>query len=118
MPQEMPEILDYKNLMGKLAAIDGQWEELKILLAFKSPQNNIEAAQRPADEPKLPMGRDDKVLQFPHMGSHPRAQVALDEFCLNARLIKAEKQINRITLMGFGLMVIIIALVAVQIFLK
>jgi hypothetical protein len=118
MPREMPDFLDYKNLMGKLASIDCEWEELKNLLAFRSPQKNIESAQRPAPQPKLPMGRDDKVMQFPNIASHPRAQIVLDEFCLNARLIKAEKQINRITLMGFGFMADIIVLIAVQIFLK
>jgi hypothetical protein len=118
MPREMPEVLDYKNLMKKLASIDGQWEELKNILAFRSPKKNLESAQQPAAPPKLPMGRDDKVVQFPHIASHPKAQTVLDEFCLNARLIKAEKQINRITLMGFGFMAVIIALLAVQIFLK
>jgi hypothetical protein len=118
MPQEMPEVLDYKNLMRKLAAIDCEWEDLKNLLAFRSPQKNVEPAQSPDTQHKLPMCRDSKLVQFPHTASHPRAQTVLEEFCLNARLIKAEKQINRITLMGFLFMAIIIAVVAVQIFLK
>jgi hypothetical protein len=118
MPQEMPGVLDYKNLMGKLAAIDCEWEELKNLLAFRSLQKKIESPQNPVTQHKLQIGRDDKVVQFPQLASHPRAQILLEEFCLNERLIKAEKQINRITLLGFGFMAVIIALVIVQIFLK
>jgi hypothetical protein len=118
MPQEMPDVLDYKNLMRKLAAIDCEWEDLKNFLAFRSPQKNVEPPQNPVTQQKLPIGRDNKVVQFPPTASHPRGQTVLEEFYLNERLIKAEKQINRITLMGFGFMGIIIAMVAVQFFLK
>ena len=37
MSQSMPEVLDYRNLVGKLARIDSEWESLKGMLTFKAP---------------------------------------------------------------------------------
>jgi len=42
MSQSMPEVLDYRNLVGKLARLDSEWESLKGLLTFKAPYKNDE----------------------------------------------------------------------------
>ena len=61
MSQSMPEILDYRNLMGKLARIDSEWESLKGLLSFRSPHQPGEFADLPAPLETAPVGRESRV---------------------------------------------------------
>ena len=42
MSQSMPEVLDYRNLVSKLAHIDSEWESLKGMLTFKVPYKSDE----------------------------------------------------------------------------
>jgi hypothetical protein len=74
MSQSMPEALDYRVLVGKLARIDSEWESLKGLLTFKSPYKNEESAKNSAvnDESQMDMGN--KVVGFPQPSCHVKTQ--------------------------------------------
>jgi hypothetical protein len=64
MAQTMPEVLDYRNLMGKLARIDSEWESLKGMLAFRSPHNKEEPIKPVDTDDALPMDRETNVVGF------------------------------------------------------
>jgi hypothetical protein len=150
MAQTMPEVLDYRNLMGKLARIDSEWESLKGMLAFRSPHKKEEPIKPVVTDDALPMDRENNVVGFPsasapvatQTGSRKissRAAVTPAELealtqrdepynydealteknepypydeALTARLVKVERQLRRITLLGIACMALIIGLLA------
>jgi len=65
MSQSMPEVLDYRNLVGKLARIDSEWESLKGMLTFKAPYNHDEPAKSRAAGDAFPVEMANNVVDFP-----------------------------------------------------
>ncbi len=65
MSQSMPEVLDYRNLVGKLARIDSEWESLKGMLTFKAPYKNDAPAKSPAASDAFPVDMATNVVEFP-----------------------------------------------------
>jgi hypothetical protein len=133
MSQSMPEILDYRNLVVKLARIDSEWESLKGLLTFKGPSINEEPAKNLAVNNKSRTDMDNKVLGFPQPASQAqtecegvsgtmavtaRESAALTQKIgenshdgsLMARLSKVERQIHKLTLLVIAFMILAIAL--------
>jgi hypothetical protein len=142
MSHSMPEVLDYRNLVGKLARIDSEWESLKGLLTFKVPNKNDEPAKSPAADNAFPMNLANKVVEFPGPASIIKTQkgcegihipVAVTPRELEAitpkngetshnhtvreRLITVERQIHKLTLLLTTFMTLAIALLAVLTFL-
>jgi hypothetical protein len=143
MSQSIPEVLDYRDLLGKLARIDSEWESLKGLLTFKSPYKDGKPAKNSAvnDESQMDMGN--KVVGFPQPSCHVKTRTkreggrstmavtpmemevlsqkirenSHDEMSME-RLIKVEKQIHKLTLLVITFMTLTIALFAVLTFLK
>jgi hypothetical protein len=149
MAQTMPEVLDYRNLMGKLARIDSEWESLKGMLAFRGPHKKEEPIKPTVIDDDLPMDREHNVVGFPHAAASVITQTGLREIssraavtpaelealtqrdepyndealtpndgpyvydeALTARLLKVERQLQRITFLGIACMTLIIALLA------
>lgn len=142
MAQELPEVLDYRVLKQKLELIDSEWAVLKGLLTFKNPYKKAEPDERPVAYDDLPMDRDNQVVGFPETsaavasqaaweGSRGTVAVTSDELesllpqggennqagTLMERLIKVERQIHRITVLGIACMALTIALFGVFTFL-
>jgi hypothetical protein len=142
MSQSMPEVLDYRNLVGKLARIDSEWESLKGLLTFKVPYKNDERPKSPAAYDAFPMDMANRVVEFPgpastvknqtrYEGIHSSMAVTPRELeaitakngenghdkTLMGRLITVERQIHKLTLLVTALMTLAIALLAVLTFL-
>lgn len=142
MSQSMPEVLDYRNLMGKLARIDSEWESLKGLLAFKVPYKNDKPAKSPPADDAFPMDMANKVVEFPGPASTVKIQTGCEEIhspmavtpreleaitpkngenghdkTLMERLITVERQIHKLTLLVTAFMTLAIALLAVLTFL-
>lgn len=142
MSQSMPEVLDYKNLVVKLARIDSEWESLKGMLTFKSSARNEEPAKNHADNHKSQTDTGNKVVglaktssqvktatggkRLPHiMAVTPTESEALTqkmgenshERTLMERLSKVERQIHKLTLMVIAFMTLVTVLVAFLTFL-
>lgn len=142
MSQSMPEVLDYRNLVGKLARIDSEWESLKGLLTFKVPYKNDEPAKSPAAYDAFPMDMANKVVEFPGPSSTVKIQTGCEgihspmavtpreldaitpkngenghDKTLMERLITVERQIHKLTLHVTAFMTLAIALLAVLTFL-
>ena len=142
MSQSMPEVLDYRNLVGKLARIDSEWESLKGLLTFKVPYKEAEPAKSPAAYDAFPMDMANKVVEFPGPSSTVKIQTGCEgihgpmavtpreleaitpkngengyDKTLMERLITVEKQIHKLTLLVTVFMTSAIALLAVLTFL-
>jgi hypothetical protein len=142
----MPEVLDYRNLVVKLARIDNEWESLKGMLTFKGESRNEEPAKNLALHNKSQTYEDNKVVGFgktsaqvkTHTGYQrvprtmpvtPMESEALTEALtqeigessheetLMERLSKVESQIHKLTLMVVTFMTLTIALVAFLTFL-
>jgi hypothetical protein len=62
MPQSMPEALDYRNLVGKLARLDSEWESLKGMLTFKTPYKDDEPAKSSVASGASPMDTATNVV--------------------------------------------------------
>lgn len=90
MAQTMPEILDYRNLMGKLARIDSEWESLKGMLAFRSPHKKEEPIKPVVIDDALPMDREHNVVGFPHPAAPAVPQTGLREISSRAAVTPAE----------------------------
>jgi hypothetical protein len=138
----MPEVIDYRNIVGKLARIDSEWESLKGLLTFRAPHKNEEPAKSPAAQGPSPMDKADRVVEF-HRGAStakiqtgckkirrpiaitPRELEAItqkrgtikQDKTLAERLITVEKQIHKLTLVLTAFLTLAIALIAVLTFL-
>ncbi|MFA5110449.1 MAG: hypothetical protein WC443_03495 [Desulfobaccales bacterium] len=141
MPQSMPEVLDYRNLVGKLARIDSEWESLKGLLTFRVPHKNDEPANSPAAYDAGSMDMANNLVEFPGSTSPVKIQPGDEEShspipitpreleaitrkggkghdkTLMERLIKVERQIHKLTLLVTAFMTLAIALFAVIAFL-
>jgi hypothetical protein len=141
MSQLMPEVLDYRNLVGKLARIDSEWESLKGLLTFRVPYKNDEPAKSPAAHGAFAMDMADNVVDFPGPSStaiqtggegiHRPVAITPGELeaitqkrgenrhdkTLTERLITVERQIHKLTLLVTAFMTLAIALLAVLTFL-
>jgi hypothetical protein len=142
MSQPMPEVLDYRDLVGKLTRIDREWESLKGLLTFKSPYKNEAPTQKPAVNDNSQIDMDNRVIGFPKpsapvntrtggagfpstIPATPRELEALTQKnvanshdkTLMGRLIKVERKIHQLTLLVIAFMTLTIALFAVLTFL-
>jgi hypothetical protein len=142
MPQPLPEVLDYRDLMGKLAHIDREWESLKGLLTFKSPYKNEAPTKNPAVNDNSQMNMDNKVVGFPKPSAPVKTRTGgaaipstmpvttrelealiqknvqdSHDGTLMARLIKVERKIHKLTLLVIALMTLTIALFGVLTFL-
>jgi len=134
----MPEVLDYRNLVGKLARIDSEWESLKGLLTFKVPYKN----ESPAAYDAFAMDMAHKVVEFPGPSATVKNQTRCERIhspvavtpreleaitskngenghdkTLKERLITVERQIHKLTLLVTAFMTLAIALLAVLTFL-
>ena len=143
MSQSMPEVLDYRDLVGKLARIDSEWESLKGLLTFKSPYKSEKPAKDPAVHDASQMDMGNKVVGFPQAscqvktqtkGEGGRTTMAVTPMEMEVlsqkirdnshdeasreRLSKVEKQIRKLTLLVITFMTLTIALFAVLTFLQ
>lgn len=142
MSQSMPEVLDYRDLVGKLARIDSEWESLKGLLTFKSPYKNEEPAKNLVVHDTSQINMDNKVVGFPKSSSQVKTQTGCKgvhstmvltpreleaitqknrkdshDGTLMERLIKVERQIHKLTIMVITFMTMAIALFAILTFL-
>jgi len=141
MSQSMPEVLDYRNRVGKLARIDSEWESLKGLLTFRVPYKNDEHAKSPAAHGAFPMDMANNVVDFPGPSSTaiqtggegihrpvaitPRELEAITQKngenrhdkTLMGRLLTVERQIHKLTVLVTAVMVLAIGLLAVLAFL-
>ena len=142
MSQSMPEVLDYRNLVGKLARIDSEWESLKGLLTFRVPDKNDEPAKSPAAHGACPMDMANNVVDFPGPSSTAKIQTGCEgihstlaatpreleaitqkngendrDKTLMGRLITVERQIHKLTLLVTAFMTLAIALLAILTFL-
>ncbi len=142
MSQSMPEVLDYRNLVGKLARIDSEWESLKGLLTFRVPYQNDEPAKSPAGHGAFPMDMANKVVEFPDpssavkipkgregvhspMAVTPRELEAISQKngengpdkTLVGRLITVERQIHKLTFLVTAFMTLTIVLLGAITFL-
>jgi len=138
----MPEVLDYRNLVGRLARLDSEWESLKGLLTFKAPYKNDEPAQNPAAYDAFPTGLGNKVVEFPGASSTVKIQTGCEgihsplpvtpreleainpkngehghDQTLMERLNTLERQIHKLTSLVTAFMTLAIALLAVLTFL-
>jgi hypothetical protein len=124
----MPEVLDYRNLVVKLARIDNEWESLKGMLTFKGEARNEEPAKNLALHNKSQTYEDNKVVGFAktsaQVKTHPEYQrlprtmpvtpmesealtealtqeigESSHEGTLMERLSKVERQIHKLTLL-------------------
>jgi hypothetical protein len=137
MSSSMPEVLDYRDIVVKLARIDSEWESLKGLLTFKGPARNEAPAKNLAVNHKSQTDTDNKVVGFAKTSAQvitptgcqrlprtmpvtPRESEALTqkiggnshEETLMERLNKVERQIHQLTLMVAALMILTMALFA------
>jgi hypothetical protein len=142
MSQSMPEVLDYRDLMGKLARIDSEWESLKGLLAFRGPYKNEKPGKGSAVNRESQMDMGNKVMGFPKPAPHVKSQkefdggpsaIAVTPRELEAiyqengktgsdgtsleRLIKVEKQIHKLTFLVITCMTLTMVMFAVLAFL-
>jgi len=142
MSQSMPEVLDYRNLVGKLARIDSEWESLKGMLTFKAPYKNDESAKGPAGSDAFPVDMATNVVEFPGPcvtakiqtgceGIHSTPAVTPEELAaitqkneenghnktLMGRLATVERQIRKLTFLVTTFMTLAIALLAALTFL-
>jgi hypothetical protein len=90
MAQTMPEVLDYRNLMGKLARIDSEWESLKGMLAFRSPHEKEEPIKPGVTDDALPMDRETNVVGFRSPANPVIAQTGLREISSRAAVTPEE----------------------------
>jgi hypothetical protein len=75
MSQLMPEVLDYRDILTKLARIDSEWEGLKGLLARRPPNKNELPAKSCGVHDKSRLDRGNKVVGFPPPApATPRAE--------------------------------------------
>jgi hypothetical protein len=146
MSKSMPGVLDYRNLVVKLARIGNEWESLKGMLTFKGESRNVEPAKNLALHNKSQTYEDNKMAGFAKISAQvqthpgckrlprtmpvtPRESEALiqkiegnshevpHEGTLMERLSKVERQIHQLTLMVTAFMTLLIALVAFLTFL-
>jgi hypothetical protein len=81
MSQTLPEVLDYRNLMEKLAHLDGEWESLKTMLAFRTPYKDAEPANSHAADNEFPLDQDNRVVEFPKLAPNVKTQEGCDRVC-------------------------------------
>ena len=90
MAQTMPEVLDYRNLMGKLARIDSEWESLKGMLAFRSPHIKEEPIKPVVTDDAVPMDRENNVVGFRTASAPVTTQMELRKISCRAAVTPAE----------------------------
>jgi hypothetical protein len=132
MSQILPEVLDYRDLVGKLARIDSEWESLKGLLTFRSPHTDKEPVKSPtANHSQTNM--DSKVVGFAKSSAQvkPRTECqrypgavtltpgelgALGDGTLMLRFVKVERYIHKLTVLVGAFMALSLVLFAILIF--
>jgi hypothetical protein len=65
MPQPITGIIDYRNLLGKLARIYSEWDSLDGLITFRAPCKNDEPAESSAAYDACPMEIANNEGEFP-----------------------------------------------------
>jgi len=95
MSQSMPEVLDYRNLVGKLARIDSEWESLKGMLTFKVPYKKDEPARSRAAYDAFPMDMANNVVEFPGPSSTAKIQTGCEG--IHSTLAVTPRELEAIT---------------------